>query len=166
MKQLLLMRHAKSSWDVPGQSDLDRTLNERGKKDAPEMAHRIKKHGFKPQLFVCSPAKRTQKTAKIVAEILEYPENSIEQETSMYNADISDLLYTIRTFNDEHQRVMMIGHNPGFTSLIGILTNSLLENLPTAGVALIRFDIKSWKQVAHHTGVLDWVDFPKSKDGD
>jgi hypothetical protein len=50
------------------------------------------------------------------------------------------------------------------TGLIGTLTNSLIENLPTAGVALIRFDIKSWKQVAQQSGNLEWFDFPKSKD--
>jgi phosphohistidine phosphatase len=77
MKYLLLMRHAKSSWDIPGQPDFERTLNERVKKDAPEMAHRIKKHNFLPQSIVCSPAKRTQKTAKMVAEILKFPEKEI-----------------------------------------------------------------------------------------
>lgn len=164
MKHLLLMRHAKSRWDVPGQSDFDRSLNERGKKDAPEMAHRIHKHNFKPELIVSSPAKRTQKTAKLVAEVLHYPEKKIELETSIYDADISDLLHVIRTLDDSYNRVMMIGHNPGFTGLIGILTDSLVENLPTAGVALLRFDIQSWQQVTQHSGKLDWFDFPKNTD--
>lgn len=164
MKQLLLMRHAKSSWENPAESDFDRTLNERGKKDAPEMAQRIKKKEFNPQLLVCSPAKRTQKTARIVAEVLGYNEKKIELETSMYDADISDLLYTIRSFDDDCNRVMMIGHNPGFTGLIGILTPSLIANLPTSGVALIQFDLKSWKQVANQSGTLEWLDFPKSQE--
>jgi phosphohistidine phosphatase len=163
MKYLLLMRHAKSSWDNPGESDFDRTLNERGKKDAPEMAHRIKRKEFNPQLMVCSPAKRTQKTAKLVAEVLGYNEKKIELETSMYDADISDLLHTIRSFEDDTNRVMMIGHNPGFTGLIGTLTSSLIANLPTSGVALIRFDVKSWKQISSHSGTLEWIDFPKSE---
>lgn len=158
------MRHAKSSWENPGESDFDRTLNERGKKDAPEMAQRIKKKEFNPQLLVCSPAKRTQKTAKIVAEVLGYSEKNIELETSMYDADISDLLFTIRSLDDDFNRVMMVGHNPGFTGLIGILTSSLIANLPTSGVALIHFDIKSWKQVSNHSGTLEWLDFPKSHD--
>lgn len=158
------MRHAKSSWDVPGQLDFDRSLNERGKKDAPEMAHRIHKYDFKPQLIVSSPAKRTQKTAKLVAEVLNVPEKKIELETSMYDADISDLLHVIRTLDDTYNRVMLIGHNPGFTGLIGTLTNSLIENLPTAGVALIRFDIQRWQQVTQYSGTLDWFDFPKNTD--
>lgn len=157
------MRHAKSSWDNPGESDFDRTLNERGKKDAPEMAHRIQKKEFNPQLIVCSPAKRTQKTARLVAEVLGYNEKKIELETSMYDADISDLLHTIRTLEDDLNRVMMIGHNPGFTGLIGTLTTSLIANLPTSGVALIQFNIKSWKQVSNHSGTLEWIDFPKSE---
>ncbi|MES2778975.1 MAG: histidine phosphatase family protein, partial [Bacteroidota bacterium] len=145
-------------------SDFDRTLNERGKKDAPEMAHRIKKYGFAPQLIICSPAKRTQKTAKIAAEVLGLDDSKFELETTMYDADISDLLFTIRSIDDKRHRVMMVGHNPGFTGLIGTLTNSFIDNLPTSGVALIEFDIQSWKQVTHQSGTLQWFDYPKNTD--
>ena len=64
MKTLILVRHAKSSWDAPGLSDIDRPLNERGKKDAPEMANRLKARKLHIDLFVSSTAKRASKTAK------------------------------------------------------------------------------------------------------
>src|SRR4051794_9695084 len=68
MKTLILVRHAKSSWDQPGVSDIDRPLNERGKSDAPQMAKRLKERNIKIDLFISSPAKRAKKTAKYFAE--------------------------------------------------------------------------------------------------
>ncbi|MGZ5287079.1 MAG: SixA phosphatase family protein, partial [Flavisolibacter sp.] len=68
MKTLLLVRHAKSSWDTPGMKDFDRPLNERGKQDAPEMAKRISDKGINIDLFVSSTAKRAKKTAQYFAE--------------------------------------------------------------------------------------------------
>jgi phosphohistidine phosphatase len=162
MKYLLLMRHAKSAWDIPGQSDFDRTLNERGKKDAPEMGKRIRKKEFTPQLIVSSPAKRALKTAREVAKELDYDEKNIQQETEIYEADIDDLMHVIRSFDDTADNVLMVGHNPSFTGMVGTLTNTFIENMPTAGIALIRFDIQSWKQVSKHTGTLEWFDYPKN----
>lgn len=161
MKQLLLMRHAKSSWENPGLSDFDRILNERGKKDAPEMGKRFHKRNFKPDLIIASPAKRTLKTAQDVALALHYPETTIELESSIYQANIEDLVYIIRNFDDNLQNVLMIGHNPAFTGLIGRLGNRLIEHLPTAGAALLSFEIDTWKQVSNHSGNLVWFDYPK-----
>ena len=67
MKTLLLIRHAKSSWDEPGISDFDRPLNERGKKDAPIMAKRVKEKAIELDHLISSPAKRAKKTAKYFA---------------------------------------------------------------------------------------------------
>jgi len=164
MKYLLLMRHAKSAWDIPGQSDFERTLNERGKKDAPEMGKRIRKKDFMPEIIVSSPARRALKTAREVAGELGYDEKNIQQETEIYEADIDDLMHVIRSFNDEASRVLMVGHNPSFTGMVGTLTNTFIENMPTSGVALIRFDIQSWKQVSKHSGTLEWFDYPKSQE--
>lgn len=163
MKQLLLMRHAKSSWENPGQEDFDRTLNDRGKKDAPEMGKRFQVRNFKPDLIIASPAKRTLKTAQYVAHELHYPETNIELESSIYQADIEDLVYIIRNFDDTLQNVLMIGHNPAFTGLIGSLGNRLIEHLPTAGAALLSFDIETWKQVSNHSANMVWFDYPKQE---
>jgi phosphohistidine phosphatase len=164
MKYLLLMRHAKSSWAEAGQPDFDRPLNDRGLRDAPEMGKRIAAHKFQPELMMASPAKRTTKTAKEVAKQIGYKESLIEFERVMYDAHTDEIIYLLRNLDDELKRVMMVGHNPTFTGLVGILTQSLIENMPTAGVALISFDISSWHQVAPRTGKLEWFDFPKNGD--
>ena len=65
MKTLLLIRHAKSSWDNLQLSDFERPLNDRGKNDAPLMAKRVKERKIKIERFISSPAKRAKKTAAI-----------------------------------------------------------------------------------------------------
>jgi len=163
MKYLLLMRHAKSAWDEPHTTDFDRSLNERGKKDAPDMAGRIKAFPFKPDLLISSPAKRAIKTAKAVAEVLHYPEKKVELETDLYEATIEDVCSLIREVDDSVKNLMLVGHNPTFTGMIGYLTHQFIDNLPTSGVALIELNIKTWKQAVAQTGRLMWFDFPKNK---
>jgi phosphohistidine phosphatase len=157
------MRHAKSSWDDPSQKDFDRTLNDRGKRDAPEMGKRLKKNGIKPDLIISSPATRAIKTAKEVAKELNYPEKDIVQEFDIYEAKIEDLIHIIRNIGDQYQQVMLFGHNPSFTGLVGYLSNTFIDNLPTAGTVHIQFDIATWKQVTKQSGKLMLFDFPKNQ---
>jgi phosphohistidine phosphatase len=163
MKHLLLMRHAKANIGEAGMLDWDRSLSERGKKDAPEMGKRIKQFGFKPDLIVSSPAKRTLKTAKAIAGELHYAEHQIQFEESIFDAHIEDVLRLIRNLPPETKNIILVGHNPAFTGLVGYLSSSFIEHLPTAGIALIDFDLPDWKLITQHSGNLVWFDFPKSK---
>ena len=70
MKTLILVRHAKSSWDSFDIQDFDRPLNDRGKKDAPDMAARIKEKGLKIDALVSSPARRAKKNRQGVCRRL------------------------------------------------------------------------------------------------
>lgn len=162
MRSLFIMRHAKSSWDDPAQKDFDRTLNERGRKDATEMGRRLKKRGVKPDLVVSSPAVRALKTAKDVSKELDYPEKNIVQQPDMYEADIDTIVHIIRNLDDAYQNVMLFGHNPAFTGIIGYLTNQFIDNVPTAGVVEISFDLPTWKQVTRQSGRLVAFDYPKN----
>lgn len=162
MKTLILMRHAKSSWAEPMQNDFDRPLNDRGKQDAPEMAKRLLKKNSVPDLIVCSTAKRTHKTARLVAGELKYNEQDILREHELYEAHVNDMLHVIRQFDDEKNTILLIAHNPTITSMVGYLTGAYIENMPTAGQASVSFAFKTWKQVAQETGKLNWFDYPKS----
>lgn len=163
MRSLLLMRHSKSNWDEPGRKDFDRTLNDRGRKDAPEMGKRLKREGIKPDLIISSPAVRALKTAKEVARETGYPEKNILQEFEIYEADIDNLIHVIRNINDEYHTVILIGHNPALTGLVGYLTNSFIDNIPTSGVAMLHFSLPTWKQVTRFSGKLSSFDFPKNQ---
>lgn len=162
MKTLFLMRHAKSSHYEAGVTDFDRPLNDRGKADAPEMGKRLFKKQVLPDIIISSPAKRALKTAKLVAAELGYDEKKIDLQSDIYEADLDDLMHVIRSIDDKYDKALIFGHNPGFTGLIGYLTNSFIENLPTAGIAAITFDMLTWKQVAAGKGHTLWVDYPKS----
>lgn len=161
MKKLLLMRHAKSSWAEPNQKDFDRTLNDRGKSDAPFMAEKIGSK-FLPELIIASPAKRTLKTAKLFLSTLNLDDKILTFDMGLYEAEITDILHVIRETDDRVNDLMLIGHNPGFTGMVGYLTEQFIENMPTCGAALIQLDIISWKQATSHCGRILWFDFPKN----
>src|SRR4051794_2149315 len=107
MKTLILVRHAKSSWDQPVLSDFERPLNERGKKDAPEMAKRLKEKGIKIDQFVSSPARRARKTAKYFAEEFDVKKDDIKMVEALYGADHSAFAETISGLDNDHETVIL-----------------------------------------------------------
>ncbi len=161
MKTLYLIRHAKSSWETMNLTDFDRTLNERGKKNAPEMGKFLKKEKIFPDLIVTSSAKRALKTARIIAEEIGYPKNKIEEEIKIYEATVPTLLKIINSIPDENRVVFLFGHNPGFTDLLNYLTDGNISNIPTCGIAKIEFDADSWKEISGGTGILKMFEYPK-----
>lgn len=162
MKTLYLMRHAKSDHTDGSLSDFDRPLNERGKHDAAEMGNRLVNKNLSPAVIISSPAKRALKTAKIISRALGKKESEIQLEFDVYEATIQNLLHVIRNINDDAKSAILFGHNPAFTGIIGYLTHTPIENLPTAGIACIAFPVETWKQIAEESGELAWVDFPKN----
>jgi len=161
MKELFILRHAKSSWDDPTLSDFERPLNERGRRDAPMMGEHLAEMGIKPDLIVASPAKRAKKTAKIVAGKLGYDTEKIRWEESIYEASPQALLYLVCALPDDAKRVMLVGHNPGFTMLANMLGDVAIDNIPTAGVVGIAFDAKSWDEACRMKGHTLFFEYPK-----
>ncbi|MNR10188.1 phosphoglyceromutase [compost metagenome] len=161
-KQLLLVRHGKSDWGNLDLKDFDRPLNKRGKENAPEMAERLVNKGFKPDLLVSSPAKRAKSTAKYFAEA--YGFDQIQFEAAIYEANTTALLKVVNTLDDAADKVLMFGHNPGFTDFANELCNADIYNIPTAGMVLITFPFDSWELVSRGTGELIFFDYPKNTD--
>src|SRR5688572_28551819 len=92
LKRLILIRHAKSSWDSPALSDFDRPLNKRGEQDAPRMGRQLKEKEFAIDLFISSPAKRALTTCEKMAAILDYPSSKIKTARSLYHAEEDGIL--------------------------------------------------------------------------
>ncbi|WP_316827740.1 histidine phosphatase family protein [Pedobacter miscanthi] len=161
-KQLLLIRHGKSDWGNLDLKDFDRPLNKRGKENAPEMAERLINRGFKIDQIVSSPAKRAKSTAKYFAEA--YNIGQIRFEESIYEANTSTLLKVVNGLNDSADKVVMFGHNPGFTDFANELCDAGIYNIPTAGMVLISFPFDSWQMVSKGTGELVFFDYPKNSD--
>jgi len=162
MKTLILMRHGKAQNDLsdPSITDFDRKLSERGKSDVKEMGKRISKRGFKPDIIICSPAARTFKTARIVAEELGFNEKKIETIANLYNADLEEVLSAIRAIDNNHDAALMVGHHPSFTGMIGYLSKSFIEHLPTGGYAVFTFDTGNWQAISKQSGKLETVESP------
>jgi phosphohistidine phosphatase len=147
MKRLLIMRHSKSSWKNAHLADMDRPLNERGKRDAQWTGQQLKKRRENPDLILCSPAKRTRSTAKRIAGELEYPTDSIQTDDRIYQNKLAMLLSVLKELDDQRQSVMLIGHNPSITELIGFLKRENIEDAPTSAVAACELDIDKWSQL-------------------
>lgn len=161
MKTLYLIRHAKSSWDSFNVADFDRTLNERGLKDAPLMANRLKEKGIMPDLMVCSTAKRTRLTAGLFAKELGYAENDILYKDAIYEASENTLLKVLNEIPEQADSVFVFGHNPAITYLVNTLTGSRIDNVPTCGIACMRIE-GSWAGLDEDGAELIWFDYPKN----
>ncbi len=162
MKNLILVRHAKSSWNDSSLDDHERTLNARGKRDAPEMGDRLARRGCDPHLLISSSAVRALETARTIAKKLGYPRESIRVEERLYLASIDELLEVIRGVDELMATLMLVGHNPGFTALANVLGPRDIFNMPTCGVLQLRFGTDAWAAVGALRGVEVLYDYPKS----
>jgi phosphohistidine phosphatase len=164
MKHIYLIRHAKSSWGEEGISDFDRPLNRRGKKDLPFMAERLKSFDIKPDLILSSPAKRAQKTAKLIAETISYNENDIVYEESLYDSSYTTYRYLLDSLDDKYNTIFIVAHNPTLTEVGERLTGAILTNIPTCSIVCIEFDANSFKDIKEESGKILFFDYPKKHD--
>ena len=161
VKNLFLVRHAKSDWSIPGQKDFDRELNARGSNDAPRMGRKLYELDVRPDLIISSPAARAKYTAEFIAEQLRYDTEKIILNDEVYEASVRSLLAVINDIPDDYHRVIIVGHNPTFTYIAENLTKKNIDNIPTCGVVNIEFQIDSWKEVSGDMGTLKWFIYPK-----
>ncbi len=171
MPTLLLLRHAKSSWDEPGLDDFDRPLTGRGRKAATRMGAEIAARSWVPTRALVSPAVRTRQTWKLVSAEFEPPvETDIDRR--IYLAAPDTLLAILRGIEDAPEKVLLLGHNPGMEELAGLLAapkskkaalEAMREKFPTAALARLAFDGK-WADLA--PGKAQLTDFIRPKDLD
>ncbi|MEO8588503.1 MAG: histidine phosphatase family protein [Flavobacteriales bacterium] len=165
MKTLYLCRHAKSSWADPGMDDFERPLNDRGLRNAPHMARTFKERGEPVDLIVSSPAKRALTTAQFFASELGLPPDRFRQDKSIYNAERSALMHLVQNLPDSAHRVMLFGHNPGFTELVDHLCDVGVGNMPTCGMVRVDLPVETWNEISRELGNLVWFDHPKRHPG-
>jgi phosphohistidine phosphatase len=164
MKQLLIVRHAKSDWTSGAQKDFERPLNKRGFRDAPEMAGRLLSQHLIPQLLVSSPALRAYTTATIFAETFNIHTKEIKTEPLIYEASAGALLHIINAFDNKYNFIALFGHNPGITNLAINLCSTDVYDIPTCGMILIEFPFDDWKMISKDTGEQLLYDFPKNEE--
>jgi len=163
MKTLVIVRHAKSSWDNPGLSDHERPLNKRGLKDAPVMGARLVQWGPPVDRVISSSAARALATAELVTQEMGLAWDEIQIEDALYHATEEEMLEIIQEQDDYIDGVMLFGHNPGMTYLVNDLSNLDLDNLPTCGVVILQFEVDSWTEVGEVQAISEQLDFPKRR---
>jgi len=161
MKELCLVRHAKSSWKYPKLDDFERPLNKRGRKNAPFMGEIVHQLGFSADLIIASPASRAAMTARAFAFEINYPLEKIRYFAPIYESDEMGLIDIIKGLDDNLVKIMLVGHNPEITELANSIGNFPISNIPTSGVFCIALDISSWSGIKKKTGELKYFEFPK-----
>lgn len=146
MKTIVLIRHAKSSWDQDV-NDLNRPLSKRGFADAHLLSKEFAAYDFRPDAIYSSPANRALTTCSIFMENLNLSENLLTVEEQLYDFGGNRVLRFIKGLNDELNRVMIFGHNHAFTSLTNSLGDKAIDNLPTSGLVMINFEVDSWQSI-------------------
>ncbi len=150
MKTLLLARHAKSDWGIPGVADHDRPLNSRGRRDAPVMARRLIDEGIALDRIVSSTAVRARSTA---AEYAVAAGIEVIEEPLLYAASARSILAIAAALPDDSEVAMLVGHNPGMSDAVVELTGAFIA-LPTCAVAECAVDVGSWSELVEDSGRL------------
>jgi phosphohistidine phosphatase len=159
MLTVLLLRHAKSRWDEPGLADHDRGLAPRGEKAARRIGIALAERGWRPDLVLCSTARRTRDTWDLVEAALPPPAPELKLLKSLYLATPSAMLTILRRQPDGHRCVVLVGHNPGMHGLAvslagGSATPKLREKYPTGALARLDFAVEAWRDLAPGAGHL------------
>ena len=161
MKQLYLIRHAKSSWNNAELTDLERPLNKRGERDAPFMAQKMVQKGMQVDAFCASPSERTKATAQAFAAALDYPLEAIHWDRRIYETTASGLLKVIQQWKEDWQSVALFAHNYACTDLANYYASPSIDNVPTTGVVHLAFDVEHWAEINKNNGkVLDF-EYPR-----
>jgi phosphohistidine phosphatase len=158
MKNLILIRHAKSSWEAP-LKDIDRPLEQRGIKDAHLVAANCIK--YIPSVFVMlsSNAKRASETALIFAQTILYPVESIIFKEELYTFDENQLEKVIKSTNNIFENVILFGHNEAITNFVNKFGDIFVDNVPTSGFVSLEFETDNWEKISK--GKTKKIIFPK-----
>jgi phosphohistidine phosphatase len=145
MKSILVLRHAKSSRKDPDLTDHYRPLNERGKRDAPQVGRLLKREHLVPDIFISSTAMRAHATAKAVANASGY-KGDIAFNGSLYAAGPQAYIDVLHDLSDDYVRVLTIGHNPGLEELVEMLTGEI-HLMPTCSLVHVKLNVDKWSDI-------------------
>lgn len=162
MKTLIITRHAKSSWNNNTLSDFQRPLNKRGIRDAPLMADRLRNRSQTPELVLSSTAARAIETTALFMSTLGLGKESLLTTDTIYEAPLSALEQAVSSLPTHISVAMMVGHNPGVSSLGDFLCSRSNLQMPTCAMACFELDVERWEDVYRDCAAMLWYDYPKN----
>ncbi|HWQ25619.1 MAG TPA: histidine phosphatase family protein [Chlorobaculum sp.] len=160
MKTIYLVRHAKAGWENSLTADFDRSLSDRGIKDAREMSRHLLYKGIVPELIVSSPAKRALTTAEIFADTLASNPEEIVQRVEIYQGGPDELAEIVQSLPEECRTVMLFGHNPVISMFASWLAGKSMASMETCGIVCIELGKTKWKDAGRKKGTVLWYDYP------
>lgn len=163
MKTLYLVRHAHAGWDNTALADFERTLSDRGRREAAEMAERFMETERVPELIVSSPAFRAHETAEAFAERLGYPHEALRLEPELYSAEVGTFDRIVRNLPGGASSVMLFGHNPVISRYGSWLCGSQREPMETCGMVRIELAEESWEDAERGAARAAWYRRPKGR---
>ncbi|HRN47686.1 MAG TPA: histidine phosphatase family protein [Niabella sp.] len=143
MKHLIIIRHAKAVQHLFG-NDIDRSITDKGEKNALLMAKRLLNEGYKINKFFSSPALRTKQTTAIFAQVHGVEETNIRYFDKLYLGDTLEFNETISWIKQNVDTLAIVAHKPGVTNFTNDSTHSHISSLPTSGIAIVELDINDW----------------------
>lgn len=161
MKTIYVVRHAKSSWGDLTQPDFDRPLNERGRKNAPEMAKRLLDKQITIDQFVTSTAIRALQTASQFIKAYNRPLEELELRDELYHAAPAVYTEVLSSLPDNVSSVAIFGHNPGITEFVNSLTPTRIDNMPTCGIFAVQVNASRWTEFPLSKKTFLFFDAPK-----
>lgn len=159
MKQLILVRHGKSSWEYEVH-DKDRPLKERGIRDGHLVATEFKSQSVTINAVFSSPANRALHTCTIFLRELHFPFSDFQLSDDLYDFSGDSVFKFIHGLDDTLDTVMIFGHNYAFTNIVNSLGNKYIDNVPTTGLVQLLFDAKDWASITK--GTTKQTIFPKA----
>lgn len=158
MKNLIIVRHAKSSWDAPV-NDKDRSLANRGIMDAHLVSSDIINYLPKKFIIWSSTAKRASETALIFTQNMSCPVESIVFKDELYTFESRELERIVKSCSDSYDCVILFGHNEAITDFVNKFGDVFVENVPTSGFVSIHFETDSWESI--DKGKIHKMVFPR-----
>lgn len=153
MKKIILVRHAKSSWEF-NVIDHERPLNQRGITDANLVSKHLNMDSAAVDLILSSDSVRTTQTSKIFISNLNLMDKDLEYMYELYDFDGRDLTRVIKSCDTDVKTLLVFGHNHAVTDFVNTFGSQYIDNVPTSGVVIIEFDINDWKDLNKGKTVL------------
>ncbi len=158
MKEIILIRHGKSSWEHDV-TDRERPLKTRGINDIKLVANHFFNNNSVPEIIFSSPARRALSTCEIFMNTLNIAKEEVVVVEELYDFDGRNVIDYIKNLSNEYNEVMIFGHNHAFTSISNIFGDTFIDNLPTSGLVKLKFDINDWNDLKK--GITEFIIIPK-----
>lgn len=161
MKTVIFFRHAKSDWNTAFGHDHERPVNKRGKKAARKMGRFLAQVDLIPDRIISSSATRARMSFELAAEAGEWGDIPTEMTDDLYEASHTDVLAVLQNVSDGTDRLLVVGHEPTFSDVVGRLIGTANVRMSTGAMARIDIDVEHWPDVAFGLGQLRWLVVPK-----